>query len=113
MPPYFSRKVIFKNQVCQGAVSFDNFSGDAMFNWLPCFQLVYVQHSLMQISTNERQIPTLAVSNVCGHGCVNLHFQEMTVPFYVRHKNIYFSSGGGATGFLTPVVSYAPRPISR
>ena len=62
---------------------------------------------------NKWRIPTLAVSNVCGQGCANLHFQEMAVPFYVRHKSIYFGGGGGAPGFLTPVVSYAPRPISR
>ena len=61
----------------------------------------------------EWQIPILAVSNVYGQGCANLHFQEMTVPFYVRRKSIYFGGGGGAPGFLTPVVSYAPRPISR
>ena len=54
----------------------------------------------------------LAVSNVCGEGCVNLHFQEMAIPFYVRHKSIYFGGGGGAPGFFTPVVSYTPRPIS-
>ena len=58
-------------------------------------------------------IPALAVSNVCGQGCVNLHFQEMAVPFYVRHRSIYFGGGRGAPGFLTPVVSYTPRPISR
>ena len=61
---------------------------------------------------NKWRIPTLAVSNVCGQGCANLHFQGMAVPFYVRHKSIYFGGGGGAPGFLTPVVSYAPRPIS-
>ena len=62
---------------------------------------------------NEWRVPTLAVSNVCGQGYANLHFQGMAVPFYVRHKSIYFGGGGGAPGFLTPVVSYAPRPISR
>ena len=25
--------------------SFNYFSGDAIFNWLPCLQLVYVPHS--------------------------------------------------------------------
>lgn len=31
---------------------------------------------------------------------------------FIMYRRIYFGGGGGAPGFLTPVVSYAPRPIS-
>lgn len=46
---HISRKIIFGNQIGRGTVSFANCSGDAIFDWLPCLQLVYVQHTLMQI----------------------------------------------------------------
>ena len=35
----------------------------------------------------------------------------MATCYAFMYGGIYFSSGGGAPGFLTPIVLYAPRPI--
>ena len=35
----------------------------------------------------------------------------MATCYAFMYGGIYFGGGGGAPGFLTPVVSYAPRPI--
>lgn len=35
----------------------------------------------------------------------------MATCYAFMYGGIYFSSGGGAPGFLTPIVLYAPHPI--